>query len=285
MPDAPAAPVPAATETPPPAAPPPAADAKPAPAAPDLTKIIAREKRIRAEQEKLDAQRKEWAAERQALEQIKQARASRDPLTALRALGLSDDEVTTALVNRGQPATPEQEVKRLARDLEQYKAELAAKEQAAATERAKEQAAQIERQTQEFRERTARHVAGKADVYELINAEGAHAQVAAKIEEHYRATYDPDTRQGELLTADQAAEIVEKEIEERLAKATATKKWQAKVAKPPENALPKSAPVAPRRTIAELTSTTAAASPPKGKTREERFARALAVLESGKPLT
>jgi len=285
MPDAAAAPVPVAT--PPAAEAPkaaPEAAAKPAPA-PDLTKVIAREKRIRIEQEKLDAARREWQTEKTALESIKAARSARDPLAAMRALGLSEDDVTTALVNRGQPATPEQEVKRLARELDAHKADLTAKEQRAAEQAQRDRAAQLERETQAFRDRTAKHVEANAEKYELINAEGAQAQVAARIEAHYKSTYDADTGQGELLTADQAAEMVEKEIEERLAKATATKKWQAKFAKPAENALSKSAPAAPRRTIAELTSTTAAASPPKGRTREERIARAMQVMESGKPLT
>jgi hypothetical protein len=262
--------------------------AKPAPTAPapDLTKIIAREKAIRREQQKLDEARKSHAAELAELESIRAAKSTRDPLTIVRQLGYSPDELAEALLNAGKPATPEMEVRRLSRDLEEHKRSLADREAKAQAQAEAQRKASIDRETQEFRERTVRHVQANAEKYELIASNGLESAVPQKIEQHYRATFDPDTGRGELLSPDQAAEMVEKEIEERLAKAVATKKWQARVAASQSNAVqkPVASPQVRRSTIAELTGSTAAAVPPKGRTRAEREARAMAVLESGKPL-
>lgn len=73
-----------------------------------------------------------------------------------------------------------------------------------------------DRQINEFKQQIKSEVSGDLDKYELINVNEAHELVYDVIESHFQQTMDPETGQGQILDIHQAAEQVEKHLEEQL---------------------------------------------------------------------
>lgn len=117
--------------------------------------------------------------------------------------------------------------------------------------------AEEERTRREWASAQIDKVKSSPDRYELTLLHGYETLVPARIEQHYRAT-------GEMLSAEAAADLVEKDLEAAVEKSLKSKRWASKAAPPPPPAQTgePSGRDAPR-TIAGLTGTSTAPPPKK----------------------
>lgn len=124
--------------------------------------------------------------------------------------------------------------------------------------------AEKDRQIQAWRDQQIAVVQAHPDRFELTLLGGYAQAVPVRIEQHYAKT-------GETLSAEQAAELIEKEIEVAAEKVVNSKKWKARSATPTTTAQPVVQPppgATPPKTLTNgLTGSAAAAN---GKARETR---------------
>ena len=143
----------------------------------------------------------------------------------------------------------------------------------------KEAAAELDR----WRTAKVGEVKAKGDAYELTILHGYEHLVPARIEAHWNKT-------GEMLSTDEVAAALEKELEQATEKSLASKKWKARTAVPPPVEPPapakpgeKAAPgrEAPK-TLTNALSGTQTTAPTAGKklSREERVAQTIAKMEA-----
>lgn len=242
-------------------------------------KVDPRFSQLARKEAELHRAREAVKAEKAALEQahrqvvaFEEARnaAKRDPLAALEALGLSYDDLTEQMLN-GKKPTPSGEVAALRQELEQLRVEQeqarARAEQAAASRLEAERAAIID----EARQAAVAHVEANADRYTLTSINGGASLVPQVREQHFART-------GQLLTIEQAANLVEKHFEgiaDRVVKARQgiPAKAAASTAAPAANP-----PAAPRTLSNALTASPSVAAP-KARTEADRIKAALARLE------
>lgn len=201
----PAAAVPAATPAP--------------PAGPDprFAALAAKETALRAERESLAKDKAELADWKRTRDN-----ALRDPEAYLKPV-YGDDYIKTLneFALNGKTLTPELVDKRVEQrfsQLEQQKLE--AQKQADAERKAGEAQA-----IQEFNASAVAYVKQHASKYEFIEANDSYDLVPKVIEKHYAETQ-------KVLSFEEAADLVEKHIEEQVERNTKTKKWAARSAAP-----------------------------------------------------
>lgn len=228
-----------------PVAAPPAAPA--APVVPEAS--LARERTLRAEQQKLAAERAAMAKEREELAAWKaeRAKAAQDAADPLEQLKQTRESV-------------EQLGKRLD---EERAAAKASADSAALNAWRKEQIDAVK---------------AAGDKYELTLLHGYASAVPARIEQHYSTT-------GEMLTVDQAAELVEKELEAATERSLSSKKWKSRTAPavpaPAEQGAQDAAKSAPApKTLTNALGTSGAGAAPAVLTDEQRLAKAIANAEA-----
>jgi hypothetical protein len=275
--DAAAPPQPDAASTPPPQ--PAAAATSPKPedkAAKRFAEAARREGELVAKQRALKAREaeaeKRLAEVRSAEETIKKAKAA--PLAALKALGLSYEDVTQAVLNDGKP-TPELEVRAVRDELAEWKAE----QKRQAEETAKQTRERMQREAQEVRSDFEQEVSGflaESAEYPLTKIRSTPGVVAAYIEGVYK-------RDRKLLTIKEAATAVEaflvkqREAEDvalgksKPAPAAAAQVATKPAAKPPER----------RSLTTDLVAETPAEFKTRPKTVAERHRAALELLNTG----
>lgn len=297
------APPPAAPET----TPPPTAEAKPPeappPAPPPDPQKAQREREMAQRFAMLQRRERELNEKRSAIKTAEDrvskaeqaAREAQDRLSRLKAdpdgvlsevLGPNYYDVLTETKLSGGKPPPDVGLKALEEKIEaRFRAEAEArdraeKERLAALEAQRTQIAEQQRQQVEaWRTATVDFVKGAGEQYELTNLYGAADEVPALIEGQYQRT-------GRILTREEAADLVEKHLEEMLQKATASKKYREKYAgKAPEAVATGSVPSAQTRTptlsnnlTASTASSTTTANGPLSD--EERFRRAIAAAEA-----
>jgi len=167
------------------------------PKAPDASRLLAeatrRERAVLAEKQAWKAQRakeeaawKERIARAEAVE-AKLARAKKEPLSALEALGVSYEELSIAQLNDGKPGADlairqaEEKVAALEKKLEDEK-------KAEAEKRKADTEASQKAALARWHEMTTKKVTDAGEKYELVNALGYASEVGKMIEEHYDAT-------------------------------------------------------------------------------------------------
>lgn len=238
------------------------------------TTLKQQEEALKAREAELDAKH---AAKLSRLDELekKLARGKLDPLAYLEAAGISYEELTEAKLSGAAPATLQaraarDEVEALRAQLAKDKADLEARQ---AKER-QESEARSRKQAEEEQAETARqlqadvtdYVRDAGEKYELINLYRAHGLVVEQLWTQYRST-------GRLPSYDQAAEAVEKRLDEDLQRGTKTKKWLARAAAP-ETPKP-NAPAQHGTLNNDLTASTPSARAPI-RSEAERVQRALA---------
>lgn len=258
-----------------------------------FAKLAAKESAIVAKELEIKAERERLAADRAEVERLKalKAGAKLRPLHAVKeALGLSFEELQQAALNNGA-ATPEVVVATVQEKLDEFEAKQAAKAKAEQDAQAARHQANHARALSQWKKDVVDTV--KADAsYELISVFGAQDAVHQKIESHFEATCEKDdagniTRPGVLLSTKEAADIVESEFVERVKKAQASKKFQpqpvAKATPPPGSPVDgkRSDVVQPRTISNDMTVSTPAAFP-SAHSEDEAFSRALAILNGAK---
>lgn len=241
----------------------------------DRFAVLARkEAELHRQRQAIRQQQAELARQADEIRAFQEAKrgAVTNPIEALRALGLSYDDVTKYVLNENQP-TPDLEIKSLRQELEEFKQQ-ARQEQEQTREQQKiamqrEQAAIIE----QFRAEVADYVREHAETYELTNLyNGAHL-VSGVIEEHFEQTK-------KLLSNAEAAKLVEEYFEDLARKAQATKKFavtQQEAARPQVQQAAPAPKLGP--TLSNDLGAIAAANSQRPRTDADRIAAALARLE------
>lgn len=249
------------------------------PKAEQPTKVDPRFSALARKEAELHRQREAMKAEKDAIrqahaqvvafEEAKQA-AKRDPLAALEALGLTYEQITEQMLNGKQP-TASAEVAQVREELQRLRVEQEASrakaEAAAAARLQAEQQAIIE----EARTSAVAHVEANASRYELTTINNAATLVPQVREQHFART-------GQLLTIEQAADLVEKHFEgiaDRVAKA---QKVQTKLQQRAAPA-PAATPPAAQRTLSNALTASTSTAPAGPRTDADRIRAALARLE------
>jgi hypothetical protein len=243
--------------------------------------VIAKKERAMVEgQRALKAERAKFAEEQaKHVETLKEAERIRElkanaksnPVAYLsEVFGPNWYEVATNIKLNGGKVTPELIHAAVKDEISGLKKELAADSaKSAADEKARAQA-EYNDMLERFRDDAMAHTKKHADKFELINLYDEHGLVPALIEENYRKTK-------RLMTTDEAAELVEKHLEEQVQKAQASKKFQSKAPSPAQGDSKRIDSAQPRTLTNDMTASTPSVSSP-AKTEAERMARALAAL-------
>jgi uncharacterized membrane-anchored protein YhcB (DUF1043 family) len=255
---------------------------------------LAKAERARVEKEQafkreMESERAKLASERaeiqKALDEAKaireaEAKAKSDPVGYLEKLyGADWYEKFTEMKLAGGKTHPDLAVRAVKEEVEGQIAALRREQEEARKREAEERqkAADAEKTRieaeraevlQRFRAETAEFVKAHAEDYELTNLYEQHDLVAEVIEAHFAETK-------RVLSQKEAADLVEKHLEEQVEKAAKAKKLASKFAPPPKaEEPPKPAPTL---------SNGAAAAPSflgSPKTEEERLARAMAAMDA-----
>lgn len=247
--------------------------------------------KIKAERDEIAKNQEEIKAFREQSKAMETARlnARRDPLAYLQAAGLSYEDATQFVLNNKQP-TPDMLSRdaqsRAVRDeLEQFKAqqvaelakareEFQAERQKAAEQEKARVAAEQKQLTERFHGEVIDFVKQNAAQYELTNLLQQGGLVVQVLEEHFSTT-------GKAMKYAEAADLVEKYLEEQSEKVLASSKFKSKLAPPAPQAGEKPGDTAqqPRRAVTnQMTASTSSARP---RTREDRMKAALAILDKG----
>ncbi len=225
--------------------------------------IYIREKRLKEMEQKY--------AGYDELERLK----SENPYEYFKKSGLDLNSVVQGAVKDGEPPSTEDKVAALEKKIADY-------EKGLELERQQKIAMEQQKQIDTFKNSIKDKLTADADRYELINLDGAYGKVYEVIENHFSKTLG-ETGEGEVLETEAAAEIVEKELEERATKFLKAKKLSGK-SEPLEVPEPKIegndaydySPGIKRRTMsAALTATTSAPAPlyESPEAAKERIAR------------
>lgn len=196
--------------------------------------------------------------------------AALNPVEALKALGLSYEQITEYMMNDNKP-TPSLEVVSLRQEIEDFKKQQQA-ERDAARRQAESMAAKEQQQIiEQFREEVTDYVKQHSETYELTALYSADNLVYQVIEEAFNQS-------GKVLAIPEAAKMVEEHLEELAQQAQRTKKFAAKQSVASPQAVAANAPK-PGPTLSNSLSAVATASPQRPRTEAERVAAALARLE------
>jgi hypothetical protein len=212
---------------------------------------------LKAEIEKANARRQTYI--QNPVQVLMDAFPGMEPAKAFEIIG-------EAARNHGK-APVQTETYAIKQELEAMKAQAAAEKEAAQVEAKKAQEAAAKETETAFRAEIAEFVKEHAETYELTALYEQSAAVFEVMDAHFRATFDPETGKGEILTKKQAAEKVEAHLEGLGEKMLKAKKMAAKL-KPAE-------PETPKTLTNDLAQSTFSGS---AKTEQERMARAMAAL-------
>jgi hypothetical protein len=241
--------------------------------------LAKREKALQASRVELKAKESEYAALQEKVKSVDAARAavSSNPLEALKLLGVTDiralyESLTQQILNDGKP-TADHATRALREEMDAFKREHGEAQKKAAEA---EKAAILEQETailDRFRSDTVDFVKSKPDDYEMIGLHDAYQDVVLLIERQFAATQ-------RVMSAKEAADLVESELMARAEKVAASKKIAAKAAAA-KAASEKQVVPAQRRTVSnDLAASTSSNKPALNE--REAMQRALARLEASK---
>ena len=157
-----------------------------------------------------------------------------DPKKALEFLGLSYDQLTQSILKDGE-VPPSVEIQRLREEVEQYKAQVKQKWDQEAEEKKKQVEHAESKAVTDFKSEINDHLKSNSERYELIAFEEANDLVFEVIDEHYNRTVNPETGVGQVLAISEAADKVEKFLEEKYVRAKEKNKVKAFWANVPKN--------------------------------------------------
>lgn len=258
---------------------------QPAPAAPVTTtqemdsakwaSLAKREQKLVHEQQALKAERERVEAVGRDLQtkitpfQEFEALRSKDPVAALRSLGISETDIFNWLAaNEKKEPTPEEKAQALARqEIENFKQEQAAKEEAQ----------KKERETQvltRFKGKIANHLNTNKEKYPLCADEGPVAEDAA-----YRLVEQIAKDKGEVITLPEAFDALEEYYDGEYQRLTKNPKYAKKEEPQPEVIEQKPVSRGTSRTITNAASQTIASSVKQTETASQKRERLISQIK------
>lgn len=245
-----------------------------------LVTAIAKEKKQRiAAQKELQGTRSQIAELQKKIEEMSAKFASRpeNPEDALKRYGFTYDDVVSYQLNDKKP-TAEIMFKRLDEKLNSFEEQQKLRETKAKEEAQARAKQEYEETLAAFKENAKEFLTQNQEKYELINVnlenEEAADFVAALIEGHFEKTK-------RIMTIAEAADLLERSIEEKVDKIAKAKKVQSKFTPATQQTQGKKDEPTTSKTLASAVTTSSAPSYLPAKTENERIARALAKLGGG----
>ena len=230
-------------------------------------------KQVREERAKLDSEKAELAKWRE--EQAK-PKVKKNPIEALMVEGWTYADASAFVMNDEKP-TPEHQIKEVETKFETYKREQEEREAAKLAKEKTDAEAIQTKQIEDFKESINSFIKDKAETYELINLHEAQNLVFDTISAHY----DQTLAEGKpvILSTEEASNMVEAYLEERVKASMNTKKLKSKE-ETAEDKSDKSGAVNAFTSKTLGNASTSTSSNPKSvaKSDDERFERALAAF-------
>lgn len=226
--------------------------------------IVRRQQELKAEQERFAQTKTQVETQRQALDIAKT-----DPLKAMELLGWTYDQVTQFVINNKQipPDKHVLDVQKKVDALEKARED----EKKQALEDEKERIAQESLDViNGFKQNLNQFIEGKKDQYELVNLHGAQESVFQAIEMHFEQT-------GKVLSMEEAAGLIEEQLEEDIMNSVKTKKLASrfKTEEPKKEPVPKSE----SKTLNNSMTPMAGPHNMSAKSEDDRMKRAMAALD------
>lgn len=258
---------------------------------------LERERAAKAKESELEAKLASFSERESRLSKFENLKQT-NPLGALEMLGLSYQELTQIALADGN-VTPDIELKRVDAKYENRFKALEEKERLQAEEAKKREAEQNERTITKFKSEIASYLKENASRYELIEFEQIHDLVYETIDENYNRTLEAATKaaieagedtseiRGEVMSIAQAADKIEKHLEEKYDKARNLNKVKTLLA-PRQEKPPVKPPTNPTRHTPQtltnnLSATQSAVARKTPVTDDERVARAIAYARNLRP--
>lgn len=148
----------------------------------------------------------------------------KSPKKALQELGMTFEQFSTMFLSEIEPdgkKTAEDMIKEVVEKVDQKFSQL---EEEKSKQKQEEEAKAIAT----FKKDLEKDVKSQGDKYELIQLNEAYDTVYEVIENYWKETFDEETGQGQYLTVEQAADQVEKYLEEQVSKFMKAKKFAKK---------------------------------------------------------
>jgi hypothetical protein len=182
-----------------------------------------KDRELRARQAQLrqmEQQIQEREAQIARFEQLK----LQNPIEAMKALGLTYEDVTNFQLNGGQNPTAEMEIKNIKQQMQEYVRRQEAEKQAILQRQQQAQQQQVQQTLNTFKAEVADFVKSKPDEFELTNMEGdeAYDLIASTVEQHFYQTQ-------QIMPKEQAAKLVEEYLTQDAEKKRMAKKFQQQV--------------------------------------------------------
>jgi hypothetical protein len=230
------------------------------------------------ERSALDAQGKLKAKEAELVEKEKKIQeyenskllAAQNPEAIAKQLWGDDwyEKLTEYVLKGGD--SPKLAQQAVSSEVAQLRAELKAEKEAAVKAQQDREAALV----QKFHSDAIEFVKSHAETYELTNVNEAHHLVPQVMEEHFTATQ-------KVLSFAEAADMVEKYLEDQVQKNLASKKFQARAApKKPSEGEPKQEKSTSKTLSNEMTANASPSFLNNDQFEEDRFKRAMAALDT-----
>lgn len=198
-------------------------------------------------------------------------KARLNPMAVLKSLGLTYEQLTDFVLNDQKP-TPADEVSVLKEEMSAWRRQMEEEKEQQLKARELEQQKNYEKAIEDFKASVNDFCSQNSDEYELINLHGGQELVYATIEEHF-------TKTQKILSTKEAADLVEKYLEDQVAKTLETKKFKSRLTPPAAVAetTDQKSPETPK-TLTNHMNSIATPSMLPAKTESDRMARALAAL-------
>ncbi len=179
---------------------------------PKFELLVKRESSLRQQTEALRAKEAEIT---QAMERIKEFESAKgNSKKALELLGLNYDELTQSLLKDGE-IPPEVKLREFETKLETMERERLAEKEREAQDQKRMQEANESKAITDFKSEINQYVSDNAARYEYIKFEEQEELVFDVIDEHYKRTMDQETGIGKVMNIAEAADKVEKHLEEK----------------------------------------------------------------------
>lgn len=219
--------------------------------------------RLAKEKAEIDA----FRAKRESEERERTQRMS--PIEALQAAGYSYEDATQFVLNNNQ-ITPDVMYKKVDSKIENFIQEQKKLQEQQAEQHKLSQEKQMVQVVEDFKESIKETVTTNQEKYELINMNEAYEDVYELIDVYYKET-------GKVMKIEEAADLIEEELQERIEKSLSSKKLASKYTKAEVKEATEAAQKESKTLSNSLTVSTSSPYLP-AKTEADRIQRALAAL-------
>ena len=227
---------------------------------PKVAALRKREEALAAKETAIAAQEKNAADVLKAIQNFK-----KDPMTALKAAGMTFQDLADVVIAQSKIPDPvKQQMSEMESRLEALTTAKAEEEKRKKADEAKKEDEFIKTALTDFDKRLATYLDSNKDDYELILATDNRGLVSEMMQEYFN-------QHGEFLDAVVACKAAEKYLEERLEKASKTKKFGSKFA-------PQTAPKEQKTLSSSMGSGSTSINDGKALSERERLARAASLI-------